>query len=114
MTHVTSGSSAVTPRTALVVMNSGSTVLLCPFFDKCDGVLLNGEDGSQEFHPRGRSDTKSIGDLLLALKPARVICGFISEPEKERLRVAGIDVRLGSCSCPVDELVASFLSLPAA
>lgn len=112
--HVTSGSSPATPRTAVLVMNSGATALLCPFFDKCDGVLLNGEDGSQEFHPRDRSGTQSIGDLLLALKPARVICGFISESEKHRLCAAGIDVRLGSCSCAVDELVASFPSLPAA
>jgi hypothetical protein len=30
------------------------------------------------------------------------------------LRAAGIDVRLGSCSCPVDELVTSFSTLPPA
>jgi hypothetical protein len=98
----------------VLVMNSGATVLLCPFFDKCDGVLVNGEDSSQEFHPRDRSGAQSMCDLLLALTPKRVICGFIDEAEKHRLRDAGIDVRIGSCSCAVDELVASFPDLPVA
>lgn len=115
MANPTSGSSAAAGRTALLVMNSGSTSLLCPFFSKCDGVLLmNAADGSKEFHPRDRSGAKSMCDLLLELKPGQVICGFIAEPEMQKLRDAGIDVRLGSCSCPIDELVASFSGLPKA
>lgn len=99
----------------MLVMNSGSTSLLCPFFGKCDGVLLiNAVDGSTGFHPRDRSGAKSMCDLLLELKPAQIICGFIGEPDKQRLRAAGVDVRLGSCSCPVDELVTSFSTLPEA
>jgi hypothetical protein len=98
-----------------MVMNSGSTLLLCPFFEKCDGVLLlDAADGSQRFHPRDRSGEKSMCDLLLELKPARIICGFVGGPEKQRIRAAGIDVRLGSCSCPIGELVSSFPSLPPA
>ncbi|MDF2117842.1 NifB/NifX family molybdenum-iron cluster-binding protein [Roseiarcaceae bacterium H3SJ34-1] len=96
-------------------MNAGSTPLLCPFFGKCDGVLLvNAADGSKEFHPRDRSGAKSMCDLLLELKPGQVICGFIGKPEKQKLSAAGIDVRVGSCSCPIDELVASFSGLPMA
>ena len=96
-------------------MNSGSTSLLCPFFAKCDGVLLlNAADRSKEFHPCDRSGAMSMCDLILELRPAQMICGFIPEPEKQRLRAAGIDVRLGSCSCPVDELVTSFSALPEA
>jgi hypothetical protein len=53
-------------------------------------------------------------DLLLELKPGRIICGFIGGPEVQRLRGAKIDIRLGSCNCPVDELVASFSTLPEA
>ena len=113
--HLASGSSTAAGRTAVLVINSRSTVVLCPFFDKCEGVLMhNSEDGSQEFHPRDRSGAKSMCDLLLTLNPAKLICGFIDEPEKQRLRTAGIDVRLGSCSCSVDELLTSFSSLPAA
>ncbi len=98
-----------------MVMNAGSTSLLCPFFVKCDGVLLiNSADGSREFHPRDRSGAKSISDLLLELKARQLVCGFIDEPAKKKLRAAGVDVRLGSCSYPVDELVASFSKLPKA
>lgn len=99
----------------MLVMNLGATSLLCPFFAKCDGVLLlDAARGSTEFHPRDRSGTKSMCDLLLELKPGQVICGFIGEYENQRLRAAGIDVRLGSCNCPVDELITSFSTLPEA
>ena len=115
MANAASGPSTSAGRTALLVMNSGSTSLLCPFFSKCDGVLLmNAADGSREFHPQDRSGAKSMCDLLLDLKPGQVICGFIGEPEKQKLRAAGIDVRVGSCSCSIDELVASFSGFPEA
>jgi hypothetical protein len=96
-------------------MNSGSVSLLCPFFGKCDGVLLiDAADDSRDFYPGDRAGAKSMCDLILEIKPAQCICGFIDEPEKEKLRAAGIDVRLGSCNCSVNELVASFSSLPKA
>lgn len=108
-----SESTAAAGRTAVLVMNSGSTPLLCPFFGKCDGVLLHDTaDGSKIFHPRDRSGAKSMCELILELKPRQLICGFIVEPDVEKLRSAGIDVRLGSCNCPVDELVSSFSALP--
>ncbi len=99
----------------MLVMNLGSASLLCPFFGKCDGVLLISAAGSsREFHPRDRSGAKPLCELILELKPRQLICGFISKPEWKLLRAAGIDIRLGSCSCPVDELVAGFHSLPQA
>lgn len=115
MADVAPSSSSAAIRTAVLVMNSGSTSLLCPFFHKCDGVLLiNSADGSQEFHRRDQMGAKSLYELIVDLKPQHCICGFIDEPEKQKLRAAGIDVRIGSCSCPVDELIASFYALPRA
>lgn len=102
-----------TPKTAMLVINSRLGPVLCPFFAKCDGVLLVDERGrSTEFHQHNRSDAKSLCDLILALRPRALVCGFIGEAEKRRLGSAGIDVRLGSCSCSIDELVAGFRDLP--
>jgi hypothetical protein len=115
MAHSPSVSSETGVGTAVLVMNLDSLPILCPFFTKCDGVLLFGSvGGPKEFHPRDRTGTKLASDLILELKPRRLICGFIDEPEKEKLRAAGIDVRLGSCNCSVDDLVSSFPSLPRA
>lgn len=115
MVGAESASSSAAAPIALLVMNVGSTPLLCPFFHKCDGVLLiNAADGSREFHPRDHSGAKSMCKCILELKPRQLICGFISEPDWEKLRAAGIDVRLGSCNCSIDELVSGFHSLPRA
>jgi len=91
---------------------AGSTPLLCPFFSKCDGILLvDSADQSTEFFPGERSHAKSMCDLILKLRPTRIICGFIDDPETERLRSAGIDVRLGACTTSIDDLVSSFSML---
>jgi hypothetical protein len=77
-------------------------------------LVHSAADGSKEFHAHDRSGAKSVCDLILELKPDRMICGFIAAPETQRLRGAGIDVRLGSCSCSIDELLTSIFSLPEA
>jgi len=103
------------PTTAILVINSHSGPMLCPFFQKCAGVLLiDGTGTSTEFHHRDRSGAKPLCDLILELKPRALICSFVGEAEKQKLRGAGIDVRLGSCSCSIDELLAAFQSLPPA
>jgi hypothetical protein len=100
---------------AILVISGQSEPALCPFFRKCDGVLLVDRSGRQtQLHKPDVSADESMCDLILRLKPDGVICGFVGEAEKEKLGAAGIDVRLGSCSCPVDELFADFDNLPPA
>lgn len=115
MSEVLRAPSAATVRTALLVIGPGRQPRLCPFFAKCDGVLLiDSSQGSSEFYRWDLHDGTPVSNFLLRLKPARLICGFIDEATKRRLRAAGIDIRLGSCSCSIAELVAQFSHLPRA
>ena len=109
------GSRSQSARTAVLVTRAGAIWRLCPFFNKCDGILLHGmPEGTKEFHQRDRSGVISVCSLILELRPARLICGFVAEPERKQLQAAGIDVRLGSCACSIDELLASVATLPKA
>jgi predicted Fe-Mo cluster-binding NifX family protein len=102
-------------RTALLVMHSDREMALCPFFGKCDGVLvIDPHEKSQEFHANEQHTAMAICDLILKTDAGRLVCGFVGEPEKQRLRAAGIDVRLGSCACAVEDLAAAFDDLPRA
>jgi Homeodomain-like domain len=51
---------------------------------------------------------EAMGVSLSTVNQARLVCGFVSESHKNRLRSAGIDVRLGSCACSVNDVVANF------
>lgn len=103
------------PRIAVTVMDSGSGPALCPFFGKCDGILLlDADTATKEFLRNPPRTPESLCDLILAAKPDRLVCGFIAEPEKRRLQAAGIDVRLGACTCSTDQLAAGFRDLPQA
>jgi hypothetical protein len=87
-------------------MHSGVEPVLCPFFGKCEGILiLDAESGSKEFRRNeGRRTPECVCDLILAAKPHRLVCGYIGGAERRRLEAAGIDVRLDSCACPIDKL----------
>jgi hypothetical protein len=101
-------------RTAVLVMNAGHGLTLCPVFAKCDGVLLVEPDGSRSYHPNTEGTARSLSELVLKTRSERLLCGFIATAEKEFLHAAGIDIRLGSCAYAVDELVTSFSTLPGA
>lgn len=101
-------------RTAVLVMNTGHGPTLCPLFAKCDGVLLIEPDGSRSYCRNSEATAQCLSELVLNTQCGRLVCGFIGSAEKEVLRNAGIDVRLGSCACSVDELVGAFSVLPKA
>lgn len=71
-------------------------------------------DGSASFHPNTERTARSLSELIRAIGTDRLVCSFIGKAEKESLRAAGIDIRVGSCACAIDELVASFPTLPKA
>lgn len=101
--------------TGITVMRAGPEPVLCPFFGKCDGLLvIDGKDGPHVFLPNEARTSESLCDIILEVKPRRLICGFIGETDARALRAAGIDVRLALFRYSLDELVACFQSLPKA
>lgn len=102
-------------RTAIVAMKPAAAPALCPFFAKCDGVwTIDVNTGIAEFHDNPQRTSAAMCDLILAIAPSRLVCGFIGANEKRRLSAAGIDVRLGSCARPIQDLVSGFEELAAA
>lgn len=102
-------------RTALLIMATDSEPILCPFFTNCDGVLIvDPESKRREFHHNGAGSIDHLCSIVVDAKAERLVCGFIGKEATKKLRAAGIDVRLGSCSCAIDDLVADFDALPIA
>ena len=103
-------------QVGLLVMHAdGGAAALCPFFAKCDGVLvIDPRSEVYEFHRIEQRSAGAVCDMVLKTGAKRLICGFVSEPETRKLRAAGIDVRLGSCACAVEDLAARFGELPRA
>ena len=101
-------------RTALLVMRSNGDTALCPFFGKCDGLLIVDPDsGLREFHANTEHSAETICDLILKAGVHRLVLGFIAGPAARKLRTAGVDMRLGSCACAVEDLALHFDVLPA-
>ena len=95
-------SSVAVVRTAVLVMNSGSVPLLCPFFEKCDGIFLtNSADGSKEFRPCDRSSAKSAHDVILKLKPDGLSVASLMDQTRGSFGPPGL-VQLFSCRQRVD------------
>ncbi|WP_447954054.1 NifB/NifX family molybdenum-iron cluster-binding protein [Sphingopyxis chilensis] len=102
-------------RTALLVMHSNEGTVLCPFFSKCDGLLIiDPESGSREFRAKEQDTAEAMCDLILKAGVHRLVLGFIGGPAARKLRAAGIDIRLGSGAVAVEDLVIGFNDLPAA
>lgn len=102
-------------RTAITVMNLSVEPVLCPFFGKCDGILiLDGTGRIREYHANENRTPSALCDLIVSTGPNRLVCGYVSEVERHKLRNAGIDVRLGTCTASIEELSACFGKLPEA
>jgi predicted Fe-Mo cluster-binding NifX family protein len=102
-------------RTAVTVMDPAEGACLCPFFGKCHGiVVLDSRAGTRAFHSNPARTPETLCDLIIAIDADRLVCGYIGDSERDRLRAAGVDVRLGSCTCAPEELAASFFDLTAA
>jgi hypothetical protein len=107
------GLTAPSRRIALVVVHSNGQLTLCPFYAKCDGILvIDPCADSPQFHPTTEHTADAICDVVLKTRARRLICGFVSDSEKQKLWSRGIDVRLASCACQLDELAAGFDDLP--
>lgn len=102
-------------RIALLVMGTNGKTMLCPFFSKCDGLLVIDPDGgTREFHARQQCTVEAMCDLILKTGVRRLILGFIAGPTARKLRAARLDIRLGSCTCSVEDLATNFDDLPSA
>ena len=100
-------------ETGLLVIRSDGDSVLCPFFGKCDGLLIiNSDNGSHEFHANTDRSAEKMCDVILKTGVHRLVLGFIAGPAARKLRVAGIDIRLGSCACAVEDLAECFDALP--
>ena len=102
-------------RVGVLVARSQRRMMLSPFFAKCDGLLVVDPDaGTRKFEANTKRTGSSTCELVLSSGVTRLVCGFIAEPDRDRLSTAGIDVRIGSCARTVNALVRGFEALPAA
>lgn len=100
---------------AITVMRRGADYLLCPFFGKCDGLLTVEPDKlTVAFLANSERSAGPLANLIIEGGVTRLICGFVPPQERARLEAAGIDVRLGSCTCGIDQLMIDFAELPRA
>ena len=98
---------------ALLVMSARTETALCPFFGKCDGLLvIDPETGARVFQANTGHTAEAMCDMILKSGVNRLILGFIAGPAARKLHAAGVDIRLGSCACAVDDLAARFDDLP--
>jgi hypothetical protein len=104
-----------TPLTAVTVMKDGTSYLMCPFFGKCDGALIIDVPKARVvFAANSERTAEALCSAIIAAGASRLICGFVPDAERDKLRAAGVDVRLGSCACVVEALVMDFDTLPKA
>lgn len=104
-----------TMRTGVMVAMRAEGPILCPFFARCDGLVVFSADGAIETIPADPACGEcSICDVIAESGIERLVCGFIAEPYRALLRARGVDIRLGSCREAIAALAAGFDALPSA
>ena len=100
--------------TAITVMKAGADYRLCPFFGKCDGLLIvESASAPVAFIPNTVREASALSRLIIESKIKRLICGFVPQAEcQQALLQAGIDVRLASGGYAIPDLVFDFANLP--
>jgi len=96
-------------RTALTVRNTPVGPMLSPFFAKCQFVLfvdsvVNAAEWIRNYEGRAALIAAWIREGAVE----HAICGHIDPATAAALAAAGIDVRVGPCTVPVEHLIASF------
>ncbi len=115
MASIASPTSDQKHSVALLVARDRRKYALSPFFAKSDGLLVvDPAEPRRQYRANAARTSESACGLILASGATRLICGYVAVPDRDRLRAAGIDIRVGSCSRTVNDLVTSFESLPAA
>jgi hypothetical protein len=102
-------------RTGIMVAMRPEGPILCPFFARCDGLVVFAADGAIETFPADPArGEQAMCDLISKCRVERLVCGFIAEPYRALLRARGVDIRLGSCREAIPALAARFDALPSA
>lgn len=102
-------------RIAIAVTGIGGGWVVSPFFAKCDGVLVvDRTTRTEAFHRNDGRTPNSVCATIAAISPDCLVCGYVGEAERKTLRSAGIDIRLGSCTCPIRDLSHCVCELPVA
>lgn len=115
MSSIASASAVQKQLIGVLVARTRRKTVLSPFFAKSDGLLLiDPVAHARDFQRNPQRTTEATYDLIVRSGATRLVCGFIAESERNRLRVHGIDVRIGSCARSIDTLVRGFESLPPA
>ena len=105
-------------RTCLIgvlVARKQRKAILSPFFAKCDGLLIIDPDApARELRVNTGRTSAFVCDLILASSVTKLVCGFIPEPDRDRLSGRGVEIRIGTCTRSVEALIREFDALPVA
>lgn len=63
--------------------------------------------------PNADRTGEAMCDLIIRYDVHRLVLGFVAGPAARKLQAAGVDIRPGSCACPVEDCAVHFDEFPA-